>query len=403
MTSLLLLLLSRSGRSKIITPRKSQDSGRALGRGKIDTLTTLRLVAALFVVAHHSRGTLLPISIVLPGGEAVSFFFVLSGFILVYTYHQRAYSLKSFYLARVARIYPASILSILLFILLIGRYGSLNALTPFAFASNIFLAQSLIPVPAFYFALNAVLWSVSVEVFFYLVFPVFDCLLKTPFGRFIFIAVPLLLAVFLVHLSAVNHYPDFSAESYRQLTWHGLVYISPLSRLKEFVIGMAAGAFFLRSFVRSAYSLRQLSIFTALEVSVVATLFLGLPFVYSLMFKTLAKLQSDIHIQALATSQTLAALFFASAIYIFAFQGGMISRLLQNKVMIIGGEISFSVYLFHQIFLIWQYYNPWALGWCFVALRFPLFLLVLLSFSYAVWRWFECPMRGLLRRAFDPR
>lgn len=403
MKSLSRLFSFRPCLSQISIPRSSENLGRVFSRGKIDTLTTLRLVAALFVVAHHSRGTLLPISVAFPGGEAVSFFFVLSGFILVYTYHQRTYSLKSFYLARVARIYPASILSVLVYILLIGQYGSSYGLIPFVFVSHIFLAQSLIPIPAFYFALNAVLWSVSVEVFFYLLFPALDRLLKNVWGRVILVMIPLILASLLVYLSTVNHYPNFSAASFRELTWHGLVYISPLSRLKEFVIGMAAGALFIRSLVRSVSSPGQTSLFTVLEASVVVMLFLGLPFVNSLMIKNLTMFQSDPQIPALALSQILAAIFFATTIFIFAFQGGVISRLLRNKVMVTGGEISFSVYLFHQIFVIWQYYNPWALGWCFEGLRFPLFLFALLAFSYAVWRWFECPMRSLVRRAFDPR
>ena len=53
-------------------------------RPKLDALTSLRLVAAFVVVVFHARGSLLPASLTVPGGEAVSFFFVLSGFILTY-------------------------------------------------------------------------------------------------------------------------------------------------------------------------------------------------------------------------------------------------------------------------------------------------------------------------------
>jgi peptidoglycan/LPS O-acetylase OafA/YrhL len=40
------------------------------------------------------------------GYSGVSFFFVLSGFILVYTYSGRATTLRAFWQARFARIYP---------------------------------------------------------------------------------------------------------------------------------------------------------------------------------------------------------------------------------------------------------------------------------------------------------
>ena len=51
------------------------------GSAKLDALTSMRLVAALVVVVYHARGSLLPLSVMVPGAEAVSFFFVLSGFI----------------------------------------------------------------------------------------------------------------------------------------------------------------------------------------------------------------------------------------------------------------------------------------------------------------------------------
>lgn len=69
-------------------------------------------MAALVVVAHHAKGYLLPESFIAPASEAVSFFFVLSGFILTYVYHKRTYSFRGYCLARIARILPVSLLSI---------------------------------------------------------------------------------------------------------------------------------------------------------------------------------------------------------------------------------------------------------------------------------------------------
>jgi hypothetical protein len=55
---------------------------------KLNALTSLRFFAAFAIVVEHSRGLLLPPDILTdwPLDQGVSFFFVLSGFILVYVY-----------------------------------------------------------------------------------------------------------------------------------------------------------------------------------------------------------------------------------------------------------------------------------------------------------------------------
>ena len=99
-------------------------------RVSIDTLTGLRFFAALWVVVFHmGRGWLesirfpefqvgpfyvqvqnFPVAIANFGYAAVSLFFLLSGFILAYAYLQlgqkQSISKKSFWVARLARLYP---------------------------------------------------------------------------------------------------------------------------------------------------------------------------------------------------------------------------------------------------------------------------------------------------------
>ena len=88
-------------------------------RPRLHALTTLRFFAALHVVLFHMR-----VIGILPGGPwwfhnfasigfvGVNFFFVLSGFILVYTYDGPDLNVRKFWWARFARIYPAYILSL---------------------------------------------------------------------------------------------------------------------------------------------------------------------------------------------------------------------------------------------------------------------------------------------------
>ena len=102
---------------------------------QLPALTGLRFVAALLVVVHHVmrhfRPGIVPTdaqdpviavferllyAVLYEGGIAVDFFFVLSGFILTYNYVNQAggqrVSGPGFYIARIARIYPAYIFSL---------------------------------------------------------------------------------------------------------------------------------------------------------------------------------------------------------------------------------------------------------------------------------------------------
>src|SRR5438270_13969844 len=88
------------------------------GRPRLPALTSLRFFAALHVMFFHLyamrvtdwTGWRRQISSI--GYVGVSFFFVLSGFILVYTYADRPISAVEFWRARFARIYPSYLFSL---------------------------------------------------------------------------------------------------------------------------------------------------------------------------------------------------------------------------------------------------------------------------------------------------
>src|SRR5688500_18317145 len=90
---------------------------------KIDALTSLRFVAAALIVLHHSRGLFdfdQSLGDPFQLSQAVSFFFVLSGFILTYVYPSLGDTgARRFFLARVARIWPAHVAAFLLIVALV--------------------------------------------------------------------------------------------------------------------------------------------------------------------------------------------------------------------------------------------------------------------------------------------
>ncbi len=148
----------------------------------LPALTGLRFLLALWVILHHLTGhgdmaeaqalTLpAPLYALVRGGyQAVTTFFVLSGFVLMRNYEQTEWNRSSSWrygLARFARIYPIYVLSFL-------------AVAPFIregwepgqgrlLAAHLGLVQGWIwPMPVNW---NTPAWSLSCEAFFYLLFP----------------------------------------------------------------------------------------------------------------------------------------------------------------------------------------------------------------------------------------
>jgi peptidoglycan/LPS O-acetylase OafA/YrhL len=148
-------------------------------RGLVSALTGLRVIAAYFVVLYHygssfanSVGVPHPIGKILSNGYlGVSFFFVLSGFILAYTYRNPLTTWsakKAFFLARLARIYPVYIVALLASFFIGSQYVepiSIGAIPQFA------LLQSWVPYSASVQYWNTPGWTLSVEALFYVSFP----------------------------------------------------------------------------------------------------------------------------------------------------------------------------------------------------------------------------------------
>ena len=155
-------------------------------RGELPGLTGIRFYAALFVYVFH-------VVLTIPGAKAlsgsslfsdtadvgVSFFFVLSGFILTYNYADvfrdgiSAAGYKRFVWDRLMKIYPVHVLTLLL-VLPIAIFSPHQPLDWRAVPLHLLLLQCFWPssTPAFSGYLNVPSWSISCEWFFYLIAPV---------------------------------------------------------------------------------------------------------------------------------------------------------------------------------------------------------------------------------------
>jgi peptidoglycan/LPS O-acetylase OafA/YrhL len=133
---------------------------------KLDALTSLRFVAAAMIVFFHvpaefglSLDPYKPFML----GHAVSFFFVLSGFILALVYPdlEGKGRVGRFWLARFARLWPVHIAAFIsTFILFDAQWKTHFALV------NLLMLQAWFPLLEYLFVYNSVSWSISVECFF---------------------------------------------------------------------------------------------------------------------------------------------------------------------------------------------------------------------------------------------
>ncbi|KAA6341559.1 hypothetical protein EZS27_010629 [termite gut metagenome] len=145
----------------------------------IKSLTSLRFIFAIMIFMHHySRGE--GTGAIFPEGFlGVTFFFILSGFVLSYSYwgklSERKIHFWDFLKRRVIKLYPLHLLC--LFVALVFSRFSLPIKT---IIPNMLLLQSWIPIQGYYFSGNAVSWCLSNEIFFYFIFP----MLVVLFGKF---------------------------------------------------------------------------------------------------------------------------------------------------------------------------------------------------------------------------
>lgn len=297
----------------------------------IKPLTSLRFFAALAVVYDHlGTGSH-------TGGLGVIFFFLLSGFIIAFTYSSKTMNLSfsvlgGIYTSRFGRIFPLHLFTLALAL-------PLSSLSPApsdasAFITNALLVHSWYPSELDYFSYNSVSWTLSIEWAFYLTFPLLLHYIKSSgMDRSALSLVGLFLAPIAV-LMAFSLILFQKIDGFNYYWW--LLKISPLNALM-FVSGAAIGLNHIRS--READVSRPIA--TALEIASIA----GIAAIYyALVIRGEGK--------ALPFDYTL--LFvpaFSLCIYSFAFSRGLLSSALSWGPLVKLGELSFSIYMLHMIII----------------------------------------------------
>ena len=349
--------------------------GKRIRRGGLHALTGIRFFAAVWVMAFHYGAAFTararmphPVTVFLEHGElGVALFFVLSGFILIYTYQgnlQTSRDLYKFFVARFARLYPVYLLAILIAIPLHRRLP-----THFEFLIFPMLQAWAPPASDVGYSWIIQAWTLSVEAFFYCCFP----LLLLVFRRRSWSVSGLwLLAALLFAVNVGLRTPVFHpAVPASWLTRHMIL---PVLCLPEFAFGMSLGALFLRKRALRPDSVTNDWITFAGMVPCFALISAG--------FGTWLS--------------SLAAIFgFGWAIYRLADGRGWLTSFLSSRVMLLLGGASYSIYLLQSLvrsstYLLLAGFHP--------GLDAVLSPLILIGLSCLIFLFYEEPMRDLVRK-----
>lgn len=242
-----------------------QDTRRAV---RLDSLTGLRFYAAILVVlthvTHEFSGPVVS-ALFKQGGVGVSFFFVLSGFVLTWS-RKDGQRKRDFYRNRFARVYPLHLITWGLTLVLLAVTASAASL-PVALVCLI-LVQAWVPNSSYYFGVNGPSWSLSDEAFFYAVFPFLAPLLvKARTATLVKAAIGLYALVAVVTLGGSLFLTNLPVGD--------IFYSNPLYRLWEFVLGIVL-AVALKNGWRAPIGLRTVAGLSVVAFAGVTALNIGL-------------------------------------------------------------------------------------------------------------------------------
>lgn len=359
-----------------------------LKKQRLDSLTSLRFIAAMMIVIHHSGAYfgMSQYSTMLALPQGVSFFFILSGFILSYNYSEaHGVEWKEFYLNRFARLWPAHIAATVLWLLfgypVFDGIGTTAAF--FATVTNITLTQSFIPASAFYSSLNPVAWSISVEVFFYLAFPFIVSGGLASAARWLVGSLALLIV--LMAVAVLLKLPNTTADP-MGVSAASVIYTNPLARLFEFCLGCVA------AFIFKARKAQPYKTQTFVEIAASCGVMLFMVLIASSKFRNLFPNYYPFRGWLIWSGSCVP---MAALIYVMAIGGGKISKALSHRAIVYLGEISFSLYLVHLTVLC--IYMSYAQSPSSSFAGFIVYVVVSLAMSAAMYHAIENPCRRLIK------
>lgn len=283
----------------------------------IRNLTSLRFIFIFLIFISHVGYVGVP-QFDFGGESGVSFFFVLSGFLLARRYggdiECGTFRHKHFVWHQLSKFYPLHVAVLVLSVLL--EYRSVDALYLLKSFSALLLVQSWVPDTSWFWTGNAVAWFLSDILFMYAVFPLIYRLVHGE-KRWLALVALTVLIFYVVYLHFVP-----------ACRYNELVYAPPLLRCIDFALGVYASGVTVRvGNVGKAYLLET----TAVAVGIAT-------------FAIYPQIDVRYHCAML--------LWPMSVITVIVFaatdkQGTLLTRLLHCSALVFCGSMSYEYYLLH--------------------------------------------------------
>lgn len=345
-------------------------------RPAIPSLTSLRFFAALLVVIfHYNLGNpIFPAALAGLGYEAVTFFFVLSGFILTYVHVRGSPTPKlnitgrEFLIARIIRITPGYLVGLAIslpFFVATSRHMETSL-----FLSGLVLVpimgQAWFPPAAMLW--NAPAWSLSNELFFYAAYPLLWRMIRAT-SPIVLLGIAFATILFAEVLRAIL---GMEGEA-----WHNFRAYFPLMNLPQFVLGIAlAGAFI----YGRRWSPRHHEVALTIGLCVFAASVIARPFAPWLGNPAILSIE------------------FGLIIFGAAGATGLLSDLLSAKVLVLLGDASYAVYIIHLP--LWLWWDRLRLP-VPAAIDFAIYLIATIIGAICVLLLIERPSRRWLRQQLN--
>lgn len=302
----------------------------------------LRAIAVISVIIYHLNENWLS-----GGFLGVDIFFVISGFlitgIIITEIQQNSFSLKQFYTRRIKRIYPAfiTVMALVSFIAsVIFIYNDFNKLRKIIELAIAFLSNFYLGLTQGYFDLSANenpvlhIWSLAVEEQYYLIFPLILILAYKKFREIKVLFIITLILFFI--LLATSFIP---ANFYKEVLHQPNIYYLSNLRFPELLVGS------LLAIYHNLSNKVQLSKQVNNILAILSTL---------LLFSCLFLMNNNIaYIPGITL--ILPCIFTALIIHTTS-QNNIVKLCLSNKAIVFIGKISYSLYLYHWIFIAFAYY-----------------------------------------------
>lgn len=379
-------------------------------RSLLPGITGLRFVAALWVLLSHYTE-------VSPwagwahqwarnGPMGVTLFFILSGFVLTYNYAaefshsaERAFD---FLRARFARVYPMYACALLLSVP-IGIVFT-DALTqssrpsaPIAVlgvVADALMLQAFLPFRPFHYW-NGPAWSLSAELVFYLVFPMFACNVLSRLRGLRSLAWCIVLCYLVeIILFSVVSLALYSRYNVYDMTFKAVFVLrfSPLIRVWEFLLGCLLGAAFLR--LRNsldggaAHALAKRGVRDALVLTACVTV--------AAVVTVMPRLVGNGPVMAEARYSLLVIPSFALLVLALAAGPTWISAVLDRPLGHLLGESSYSLYII-QAPLLTLFLHLLGDGHALTGISSTISIIATIGLSVACFKLIEVPARRALR------